>query len=246
MKRTRCATLPDLTLPALERAGVVSVTGVLAVVVTTAIAWASISLGAAEADDDKPRTRKGRELPIGESPWRSYGKPLTVDDFLGDVPKQQTKAGVTIRAYAYMGIRYEFRAQFTEADEQVTATMTEIELFSSIDRKKSWLDDSTKLPPSLLDHLQGHFDLMEIEARKGRKALAKRLTGDSVIRGKGKDQNAAIVDLQKNIDASMKPFGDRALKAREIYDKTTRNGSLVDKVREERRLHRKYLAKDDK
>jgi len=218
----------------------------LAVVMAAVTAWVGISrLGAAELDDDKPQAGKRRELPIGESPWRSYGKPLTVDDFLGDVPKQRPKAGVTIRAYAFMGIRYEFRAQFTKADEQVTATLTEIELFSSIDRKQSWLDDSTKLPPALMDHLQGHFDLMEIEARKGRKALAARLDGGSVIRGKGKDENAAIVDLQKNIGVSMKPFGDRALKAREIYDKATRNGTLNDKVREERRRHRKILEKDD-
>lgn len=186
--------------------------------------------------------KRDKELPIGESPWRNYDKPLTEKDFLGDVPKKLPQAAVKIRGYAFMSIRYEFRAMFTKADDQVTATLTKIEIFSSIDRKKSWLDESSALPPSLLDHLQGHFDLVEIEARKARKDFATRLDGGSLVRGMGKDENEAIIDLQKNIDAGLKSFGDRALKAREVYDKVTRNGTLSDKLKAERRRQKRTLG----
>jgi hypothetical protein len=176
---------------------------------------------------------------IGVSPWRQHGDTLSGKDFVGDVPKKRPSAQVKILGYAFIAIRYDFRASFAATPTQVTATLTELDLFSAIDRKTSWLELET---PALLDHLQGHFDLVEIEARKARKIMRRRLDEGSVIRGFGKDENAAIADLQKNVEEALLTFHQRATKSREQFDKTTRHGTLKEKLRIERQKHQAALT----
>lgn len=199
----------------------------------------------AQAEPRQPPPRK--ELAIGESPLREHGKPLTRDDFLGEIPDElppdlqgQTKGHVEI--YAYISIRYEFRASFGREGNQVTATLTELRLYSAIDRKQSWLDEARRpVSTSLLDYVQGQFDLVELESRKAQQVMAARLKGGSLIRGKGKDQNAAIVDLQKQIDKDLQPFHERAMRARIAYAKVTDHGRRSDRVKAERRRHHQML-----
>jgi hypothetical protein len=197
-----------------------------------------------QTDVDKPAaTETTVEPPAdGNSPsvirWRKYGDKLTKEDLAGPVPQERPTASVPVLAYVDVAIRYEFKAKFTQQDQQVTATLTEIEIYSAVDRQVSWLYGVAAA--QLLDHLQGHFDLVEIETRKARTSLQTRLSG-SLITGEGRDRDGALDDLRSNIEKNLQSFKDRAGKERDRYEQVTRFGTRRDKLRIERRKHGRAL-----
>jgi len=172
--------------------------------------------------------------------WRRYGDKIKQEDLAGSVPEKRPVASVPVLAYVDITIRYDFKSQLAQDSQQVTATLTEIEIYSAVDRQVSWLYGGANA--QLLDHLQGHFDLVEVEARKASTAFHTLLDGGSVMAGEGKDRNEALRDLQAKIEKNLESFRDRAGKERGRYDKVTRFGTRRDKLRIERRKHHNALG----
>lgn len=165
---------------------------------------------------------------------RHDGGPLTADDFRGTRPDD-----ATTDAWTEADLRYHFNYRYFTDRGVTTATLAEIEVWAVILTEKSW----NRRPKNalLLDHEQGHFDLMQIYALKGQLRLQRNLGDVKALRGKGKNSVEAGRDLEKSIVAVLEEIIAEARAVNIEYDKETSRGTNVRAQANARKAHREQM-----
>jgi Bacterial protein of unknown function (DUF922) len=149
--------------------------------------------------------------------------PMTPADFRAAVPDPRpVKDGLLLRAMTHSEIRYSTRYRWDEPKPgHVTAWLTRFDCHAELLCDKCWNKEPTDL--RLLDHEQGHFDIAELNARRAQKTFDK-LIADKALVGHGRDERAAVADLDKKIHDEMKAIFDQENDAQIEYDRTTNHG----------------------
>jgi len=127
--------------------------------------------------------------------WQE-GKPLTWDDFNGKPEKR----------FAAASTHYDIFKTISRAENAVTVKIVAVFFRNSSWKKKSWINEE------VLAHEQKHFDIVELYARKLRKAIQEIKYKDY------KDLSEKLDDLYDKNDKEMDLYQDK-------YDEET-DGSM--------------------
>ena len=167
------------------------------------LVWASLATlaSAAEAVEDRRKYEDG---------------PLAADDFRA--PVQQIPG---IAAHTITELRYTFRCRFEPAGKLTRAVLTNIEVQAYIRRDRSWNREPHN--KSLLDHEQGHADIIQAHCLRARLAFRERMrTGK--IEVTGNSQREAEAALGRKIEALIFEFRAARQDDDAQYDRATHHG----------------------
>lgn len=194
----------------------------LAVLLLTAGLVGADSLHARAADGDKKASRKSGEADLALRPY-SDG-PLTAEDFRCPPPNPvPQKNGVYLSAMTYTTLHYSTRYRWHEpTPKNFEARLTHFEIVAQVDRRQSWTTRPTD--DRLLDHEQGHFDVIEAWARRIQKNINAMISAGTMI-GHGDTEAAAISDLNHQVDVRVDDLMAAERKAQDQYDIATRHGT---------------------
>lgn len=170
--------------------------------------------------------------------------PLTADDFQAPVPDPLPKLG-RVRQHALTQTSVRFRTKYNyitfrgkNGGDEVQATLTDIDIYAVFLRDKSWLSPGGR---KLLDHEQGHFDITQLHALKARLSMQQQLSEGKAPLGIGGDLAAAVEDLNRQIDESLRPVYERIDVAQQQYDRDTLHGTRAANQRAHRKRHLEVL-----
>ena len=140
---------------------------------------------------------------------------------------------------AHTEIRYDTDYRWDElASGGVVARLTHFACEARLLHNKCW--NSATGDRQLLDHEQGHFDIAEINARRIQKTFDRWIAADK-LHGRGRDEAAAIADLDKQIHALMGKFFDREEADQVEYDRVTHHGDVFAEQAKQRARQRELL-----
>ncbi len=155
-----------------------------------------------------------------------------MDEFTGR-PTGHTQ----FKAYTWVIIDYEYSYLFMRRGQLIQARLDKFDASGAFVPEKSWIRDSS--PYRLVDHEQGHFDLMEIHARLLKKEVAKQR---SKLVGQAATQDAAVKSLRSRLDVLYRQQLDKAMKAQAEYDRLTLHGELKTPQAEHRKRQKEQLS----
>src|SRR5258708_4482289 len=161
--------------------------------------------------------------------------PMTPSDFRASVPDPRpVKDGLVLRAMTHSEIRYSTHYRWDEPKPgHVTAWLTRFDCHAELLCDKCWNNEPTDL--RLLDHEQGHFDIAELNARQAQKTFDK-LIADKALVGHGRDERAAVADLDKKVHAEMKADFAQENDDQIEYDRATNHGRDLATQAKQRKL----------
>ena len=178
---------------------------------------------------------------LGEEPksavqgsFRPYGDgPLAAEDF--EAEPDRTK---TLSAWTELDFDYHYGYALSRRGQWI-ATLNKIEIQARIQRDKSW----NKRPQNaaLMDHEQGHFDLMQTFALRSQSELHAQLKTVDVLQGRNASKAAAIAELEEKLHAVMQRWMDDSIVANKKYDQETANGANLAKQATARREQKAQL-----
>lgn len=181
-----------------------------------------------------------------DAPRKYADGPLAPADFRAAVPDPRpVKDGLVLRAMSFTEIRYKTRHRWEESKQgQVTAWLVRLDCWSQFDGDKSWNKEPTDL--RLLGHEQGHFDISELNARQAQKRFDK-LIADKALVGRGRDERAAVADLNRKIQAEIKAVFDHERDEQSEYDRATNHGRDFEaQAKERKRLDERLKESEPK
>jgi len=169
-------------------------------------------------------------------------RPLRADDFRARVPDDRPRGEppdeLPIAAYSETDIRFRFDSRTRLAGRESVTRLTRIVFSAVVDRSRSW--NAAPDDPSLLDHLQGHFDLTRLAAYDAQDAVRRRMAS-TPFEGRGSTERAAIEDLKRRILDECRSVREELAKDRAYFDKRTRYGTDRGIEREERNRQKERL-----
>lgn len=166
--------------------------------------------GAAPRDDFGSAEWKD-EIARGYLPYRK----LTYDDFpIAD--------GVPIPHWMHTEgfVHYGFKASWSSDGGRFRASVTEFSVRSGFDQNKSWRRSTITATKALLEHEQGHLDLIELHAADFRKA--------TLPSGAGVSGPAALEDLRQKLEALADRYSAEGRTEQDLYDVQTGHGAKPD------------------
>ncbi|MDP6447420.1 MAG: hypothetical protein QGG36_15240 [Pirellulaceae bacterium] len=140
-------------------------------------------------------------------------------------------------AQSFVGIRHKTAYYFDREGRSIIVRTSKMEVFAVFVPDRSW--NVTPNDQRLIDHEQGHFDLMQIGALQARIALKKEL---STLVGRGESKQTAVKDLERRTSEFLARFDVKALDENRIYDRDTRHGLRRSRQAEHRAEQKKRLA----
>lgn len=159
--------------------------------------------------------------------------PLTAEDFRTPPPQPEKLSG---RKAHFMGdMRYDLQYRLKRSGRRWTATVSSIHIRAVALPGHSW-----NLQPQdsrLLDHEQGHFDLIYIAVLRARLhfAASPRLTGS------GSSDELAIKALREKVASHLTPFADEMRAAHIEYDEITQHGTIAQPQEEQRQSQKRLI-----
>src|SRR3954471_22655938 len=130
----------------------------------------------------------------GKAQRRHSDGPLTEKDFQAQPPGEGRLMVSPFRASVYLDISWSNQYRTIIRGRNVTAQLTQFESWGVCDPSKSW-NRWVKQDPDLLDHEQGHLDVVEIHARRLEIKMRKLLAARKPLLGQGNSEEAAIEAL---------------------------------------------------
>lgn len=112
---------------------------------------------------------------------------------------------------------YSFQSSWSETSSGFTARVTSLTVRSGFDRNKSWKRDDITETKALLEHEQGHLDILELHAQDFEKA--------PMPTGNGPTSKMARDDLTNQIEAINRRVEGAANAEQERYDRETNHGA---------------------
>jgi hypothetical protein len=143
--------------------------------------------------------------------------PLTTRDYAAAPPA--STLGLDAYTTTDLCYDYAYRSQFRPG--HASAYLTELTITAVVDPAKSW--NKRPFDVRLLDHEQGHFDLTYAMELQTRLHFAK-LQGENRLIGTGRTEQAAVLDLQQDIERELQLSFDALLGQQKEYDRVTRHG----------------------
>jgi hypothetical protein len=160
---------------------------------------------------------------------------LSADDFLGKPPD-----GSPLGAWSEFEYELDFQYNLHARGAARTATLSGVEIVIVVRRDKSW--NRRPQDALLLDHEQGHFDIMQIHALEAQVKLTRDLKTADVLQAVGGSRAQAAQRLRAQIAVAIEPFFNAAQEAHLVYDKNTSRGADARAQAESRRQQRERLA----
>lgn len=157
--------------------------------------------------------------------------PLKPEEFR-EPPDPQSKLDASTTAH----IRYRYQWRTQVAGSSAAAWLHDVEVYSEFDGEHSWIRPNAA--KSVIDHEQGHFDLMEIYARKLHAEMIK-LKPKLVFRARS--DRAAIHKLKAKLDEMLQECLAECEDAQKEYDYQTKHGLARAAQSLHRRKHRESL-----
>jgi hypothetical protein len=179
-------------------------------VATLRVTLCLLAVVALAAADEKP--------PL---PRKHSDGPLTAADFQAKPDPRSRFA-----AWTEIDFDYSYKYRFERNNGRVVMRLIEVDVWSRLQRERSW----TRRPrdPLVLDHEQGHFDLMETFAQAARIQLQTLIKASSPqIVAAAPTEAEARDALREKLRAQLQPFTTEGRTANETYDRETENGTDV-------------------
>lgn len=172
--------------------------------------------------------------PAAQGSYRPYGDgPLSAADFEAQADRSQA-----FSAWTELDFDYSYGYSLARRGEWIV-TLNKIEIQARIRRDKSW----NKRPENaaLMDHEQGHFDLMQTFALRAQCELHSQLQTVDVLQGRNASKAAAIRALETQLQAAIQRWMDEAIIANKKYDQETANGANLAQQATARRAQKQQL-----
>jgi hypothetical protein len=166
--------------------------------------------------------------------------PLTAADFQGERPTSGKLAGSPFQAYLFLDINWSSQYRSAVRGRVVTAYLTQFDATAASDISKSW-HRWGKNKSDLLDHEQGHFDIIQIHALRLEIKFRKLLGAKKPPAGTGDSEAAAVKALHEVLDKECRATKAVADEENVEYDRVTIHGAALEKQRELRRVHQETL-----
>jgi hypothetical protein len=182
-------------------------------------AWA-VSNGA-EPDDKKAALRKYQAGPLRTAEFRANAKKDSQLD-----------------AYTFTEMQYTYEYRYTNTRAGVVVRASRVDVFAVFRPDKSWLRG--EVGRRLLDHEQGHFDLLQIHTLRTQAEVDTELR-QFVVSAPSKEEG--VRKLRARLDKRMSESYAKSATAQEEYDYQTRNGRQADAQSLHRRKQREELER---
>lgn len=194
----------------------------------------------------KPSPNSSQEEPLvteGQLPqnrWRRYDEgPLEIDDFLKE-PASEKDADPKLAAMVFPDIRVEYRYKTLKQGSIVTLRPEGVQVWSAIDRKRSWFSRKAQPAKELLDHEQGHFDLFEIAALQLQQKIDNQLSAGK-IQYTARSEQAALDKWSKELQSWVTEVVKETNEISKQYDSLSSNGRSPEPQAELRQLQKRTL-----
>ncbi len=177
-------------------------------------------------------------LGAADDELRKYAQgPLTRDDFRVEVPKSISVPGGGLRALAYTSTEmlFDYRYRVSRQDGVWTASLAEIRAMAVVWPARSW--NRHPQDRKLLDHEQGHFDLAQMWALRGKVELSAAIPREE-IQGQGETREEAVKAFEVALERRVQKFRDALGAADRNYDQLTRYGTLAEQQAAQRKSQR--------
>jgi len=159
-------------------------------------------------------------------PW-SEDQKLTVYDFLGtagEYPESYERPDPRNKAFTWGSVVPKNYDSEKASSIICQYQITQIESYGRFHKKQSWVREEVKSDPNVLNHEQGHFDIMEVYARKTESALLLKIfeCPDGIY-------NESVIkrEIRKLADG----IGKKVQEMHDRYDDETDKGSNLAKQR---------------
>jgi len=193
-----------------------------------------------------PTTGASKEEPLvseGQLPqnrWRRYDEgPLKITDFLEE-PASAEDADPKLAAMVFPDIRVEYRYKTLRQGNIITLRPEEVQVWSAIDRKRSWFSRKAQPAKELLDHEQGHFDLFEIAAIQLQQKIDHQLSAGK-IQYTARSEQAALDKWSKELQSWVTEVVKETNEISKQYDSLSSNGRSPEPQAELRQLQKRTL-----
>jgi hypothetical protein len=169
--------------------------------------------------------------------------PLTAADFQGTAPAAGKDAATPYRAMVYVDIVWSSQHRTIPFGRGVAARLTSFEAAAASDPARSWNRWRQDEAPALLDHEQGHFDIVQIHAKRLELKLRKLVATKKPLLGQGESEDAAVEALESLLEkeyAATKALSDEENRE---FDRLTEHGTATEKQGELRRVQQETLKR---
>lgn len=168
-----------------------------------------------------------------ELPW-SADRPLTWDDFQGDLPEDARERGEAAEIHMYISWSGEWRIWFDRVSGKWKACLATATTKNAMDRANSWVDPDHKTP-GLLNHEQKHFDLNEVYRGLLDTELQKLMRN---LEAEGNTKEQVENALEKKANEVVEKFQKKCDEVQRRYDDETDHGMDADKQEEwDKKIH---------
>lgn len=204
-----------------------------------ASAWSQNKKDASSAGSAKDEPLVAEDQ-IPQNRWRRYDEgPLKISDFLQE-PASAEDADPKLAAMVFPDIRVEYRYKTLKQGNTVTLRPEGVQVWSAIDRKRSWFSRNAKPAQELLDHEQGHFDLFEIAALQLQQKIDNQLSGGK-IQYTARSEQAALDKWSKELQTWVTEAVKDTNEISKQYDTLSSNGRESEPQAELRQLQKRTL-----
>lgn len=180
------------------------------------------------------------ESQLPQNRWRRYDEgPLKIDDFLKE-PASEKDADPKLAAMVFPDIRVEYRYKTLKQGNIATLRPEEVQVWSAIDRRRSWFSRKAQPAKELLDHEQGHFDLFEIAALQLQQKIDNQLSAGK-IQYTARSEQAALDKWSKELQSWITETVKETNEISKQYDSLSSNGRSPEPQAELRQLQKRTL-----